>query len=193
MRALLPAAARAAIIPAIALLAAAVCAGSAADIAEPRDLWTGPMYGQTPRTLGGAQVVDVAAVEVLLAARPLLLDVGPGHRKPANFPRDRPWLPTHRSIPGAIWMPGAGTAPMDAAREESFYRRIGELTRGDKTKPIVVFCRPDCWGSWNAGKRLVTRGYTGVRWFPAGIVGWQDKHATAEVEPDAGWSAESAQ
>jgi PQQ-dependent catabolism-associated CXXCW motif protein len=90
-------------------------------------------------------------------------------------------------------MPGAGAAPLDAGREELFYRRVGELTRGDKSKPIVVFCRPDCWGSWNAGKRLVTRGYTGVRWFPAGIDAWQDEHPTAEVEPDTGWSDEAAQ
>lgn len=193
MRALLTAAAKAAIIPALALLVAAVSAGSAADIAEPRGLWTGPMYGQTPRTLAGAVVVDLAAVEVLMAEKPLLLDVGPAHRKPVNFPTDRPWLPTHRSIPGAVWMPGAGAAPLDAGREELFYRRIGELTRGDKTKPIVVFCRPGCWGSWNAGKRLVTSGYTSVRWFPTGIDGWRDKHATAEVEPDAGWSAGTAQ
>ena len=193
MRALLTAAAKAAIIPALALLVAAVSAGSAADIAEPRGLWTGPMYGQTPRTLAGAVVVDLAAVEVLMAEKPLLLDVGPAHRKPVNFPTDRPWLPTHRSIPGAIWMPGAGAAPLDAGREELFYRRIGELTRGDKAKLIVVFCRPGCWGSWNAGKRLVTSGYTSVRWFPTGIDGWRDKHATAEVEPDAGWSAGTAQ
>jgi PQQ-dependent catabolism-associated CXXCW motif protein len=193
MRALLPTAAKVAIIPAIALLVATVSAGSAAEIAEPRGVWTGPMYGQTPRMLSGAIVVDLAAVEGLMAEKPLLLDVGPAHRKPVNFPTDRPWLPTHRSIPGAIWMPGAGAAPLDAKREELFYRRIRELTRGDKTKPIVVFCRPDCWGSWNAGKRLVTRGYTSVRWFRAGIDGWQDEHATAEVKPDVGWSAEAAQ
>jgi PQQ-dependent catabolism-associated CXXCW motif protein len=193
MHGLLAAAAKVATIAAIALLAAAVSAGSAADVAEPRELWTGPMYGPTPKTLSGAAVVDLAAVEALMAEKPLLLDVGPAHRKPVNFPADRPWLPTHRSIPGAIWMPGAGAAPLDAGREELFYRRIGELTYGDKTKPIVVFCRPDCWGSWNAGKRLVTKGYTGVRWFPAGIDGWQDEHATAEVEPDVGWSTAAAQ
>jgi PQQ-dependent catabolism-associated CXXCW motif protein len=193
MRVTTPTGTRTAIISAIVLLAAAVSVGSAADIAEPRGPWTGPMYGQTPRTLAGAVVVDLAAVEVLLAEEPLLLDVAPARRKPANFPTNRPWLPTHRSIPGAIWMPDAGAAPLDAGREELFYRRMAELTRGDKTKPIVVFCRPDCWGSWNAGKRLVTRGYTSVRWFPAGIDGWQDEHPTAEVEPDARWSDEAAQ
>ena len=33
---------------------------------------------------------------------------------------------------------------------------------GDKAKAVVTFCRPDCWGSWNAGKRLVRAGYTAV-------------------------------
>ena len=150
------------------------------------------MYGRTPRTLSGAAVVDLAAVEALMAEKPLLLDVGPAHRKPESFPKDRPWLPTHRSIPGAIWMPGAGAEPLDPGREALFLRRIGELTHGNAARPIVVFCQPSCWGSWNAGKRLVTNGYTGVRWFPAGVDGWQERHETAEVKPDAGWSAEPA-
>jgi PQQ-dependent catabolism-associated CXXCW motif protein len=188
MRSLIGTGARATIVIVIALLATIGGSGMAADfgadVPEPQGLWTGAMYGPTPSTLGGAAVVELAAVEALMAEKPLLLDVGPAHRKPENFPADRPWLPTHRSIPGAIWMPGAGVAPLDTGREELFYRSIGELTQGDKTRPIVVFCQPNCWGSWNAGKRLVVRGYTGVRWFPAGISGWQDKHETAEVEPD---------
>jgi len=176
----------------IALLPAVASVGSAGDVQEPRGLWIGPMYGQTPKTLEGALVVDLAGVEALMAEKPVVLDVGPAARKPENLPSDRLWLPTHRSIPNAIWMPGAGSAPIDAAREQLFYDRIDELVHGDKTIPIVVFCRSDCWGSWNAGKRLVTKGYTGVRWFPAGLDAWQDKHETAEVMPDSHWIAEPA-
>jgi PQQ-dependent catabolism-associated CXXCW motif protein len=191
MRARIGTAAKAAIAAAIAVAAALLPAvggvGWAADAPEPPGLWTGAMYGQTPRTLGGAAVVDLAALEALMPEKPLLLDVGPAARKPENFPAGRPWLPTHRSIPGAIWMPGAGLAPLDAGREALFYSRIGELTQGNKSKPIVVFCQPGCWGSWNAGKRLVLKGYTGVRWFPAGIDGWQEMHETAAVEADADW------
>jgi len=192
MRARIKAVALATIIAGAALLAALASAGSAADVSEPPGLWTGAMQGPTPKTLGGAVVVDLAAIEALMPEQPLLLDVGPAVRKPENFPDERPWLPTHRSIPSAIWMPGAGAAPLDSGREELFYRRIGELTLGDKTKTIVVFCRPDCWGGWNAGKRLVGKGYRKVHWFPAGLEGWQDKHETAEVKPDSGWSAEPA-
>ena len=189
MCALIEWAAKAAIILTTVLLVAVAHAGSGSDVAEPQGLWIGAMHGPTPKMLSGAMVVDLAAIEALMAEKPLLLDVGPVARKPENFPSDRPWLPIHRSIPNAIWMPGAGAAPLDAGREELFYRRIEELTQGDKAKPIVVFCRPDCWGGWNAGKRLVTKGYTSVRWFPAGTDGWQDKRETAEVDADAEWIA----
>jgi PQQ-dependent catabolism-associated CXXCW motif protein len=191
MRTLIEIAVKATIILGTALFPAVASVGSAADVQEPRGLWIGAPHGQTPKTLGGAVVVDLAAVEALMAEKPLLLDVGPAARKPEDLPTDRLWLPTHRSIPNAIWMPGAGAAPLDAAREQLFYDRIGELVHGDKTKLIVVFCRPDCWGGWNAGKRLVTKGYARVRWFPAGIDAWQDKHETAEVKPDSAWSTES--
>jgi PQQ-dependent catabolism-associated CXXCW motif protein len=190
MHALIGTAAKAAIILGTALVPAVAYAGSAADVPEPQGLWIGAMHGPTPKLLSGAVVVDLAAVEALMAEKPLLLDVGPAVRKPENFPTDRPWLPIHRSIPNAIWMPGAGAAPLDVGREELFYRRIEELTHGDKTKSIVVFCRPECWGGWNAGKRLVTKGYTNVRWFPAGTDGWLDKRETAEVKPDTEWFAE---
>src|SRR5262245_24041964 len=150
---------RASIAAAIALAAVAAFApaAGAGDVPEPPGLWTGPMYGTTPRTLTGATVVDLAGVEALMPEKALLIDVGPADRKPETLPKGRPWLPVHRTIPGAVWMPGAGAAPLDAGREELFYRRMAELTRDDKAKPIVVFCRSGCWGSWNAAKRLVGR------------------------------------
>src|SRR5690606_6747751 len=97
--------------------------------------------------------------------------------------------PTHHSIPGAVWVPGAGVAPLDAKREALLYRRIAELTQGDNATPIAAFCEPDCWGSWDVGKRLVMQGYSGVHWVPAGVDGWRKKHEASRVAPDAGWSA----
>jgi PQQ-dependent catabolism-associated CXXCW motif protein len=191
MRALLDTGVKAVIILATALLPAVGSLGLADDVPEPAGLWTGAMYGRTPSTLSGAAVVDLPAVEALLAVQPLLLDVGPLRQKPEGFPANRPWLPVHRSIPGAVWMPGAGLAPLDAEREQLFQRRIAELTGGDRKRPIVVFCRPDCWGSWNAGKRLVMQGYVRVSWFPAGLDSWQEWHETAEVRPDTAWNVGS--
>jgi PQQ-dependent catabolism-associated CXXCW motif protein len=161
-------------------------------VPEPDGVWTGPMLSATPETLKGATVLDISALDALMAKGPLILDVGPVDQKPADFPKDALWLPIHRSIPGAVWMPGAGLAPLDPGREEAFYARMEELTKGDKATPIVAFCHPDCWGSWNAAKRLVLRGYTQVHWFPEGIEGWQSVHETAEVKPDPVWAGTQA-
>ena len=67
--------------------------------------------------------------------------------------------------------------------------RIAALTQGDRGRAIVTYCHPDCWGSWNLGKRLVTLGYRKVHWFPQGIDGWQDGHDTAVSRPDPSWAA----
>ncbi len=173
---------------AAALLPAVSDAAAAETVPEPEGLWTGPMHGDTPATLTGATVLDLAALEALMADKPILLDVGPADKKPDDFPKDGLWLPTHRSMPGAIWMPGAGGASLDEKQEAAFFSRIDALTGGDKARPIVTFCKPQCWGSWNAGKRLVVKGYTHVGWFPAGIDGWQEKHETAVVQPEDGWA-----
>ena len=161
--------------------------GSLADVQEPSGLWSGPMRGETPATLEGAVVIDLPGLEALLSKQPLLVDVGLADKKPENFPQDRLWLPTHRSIPGSVWFPGGGAAALDAEQEAAFLRRVEELVRGDRSRPIVMFCRPNCWGSWNAGKRLVMNGYAGVHWFPGGIDEWQEFHDTVPVEPDKAW------
>lgn len=174
---------------ALVLLAAASPAVSPIDVPEPEGLWTGPQHGYTPPTLKGATVLDLAGLEALLAAeQPVLLDVAIADRKPAGLLPDKPWLPAHRSIPGAVWMPSAGAAPLTPAQEAVFTKRLAELTGGDKTKPIVTFCHPECWGSWNAGKRLVQAGHARVYWFPQGIEGWQEAHETAVTKQDPSWA-----
>lgn len=173
------------------MLGAAGPADSPVNVPEPEGLYTGPSHGYTPATLKGATVLDLKGLEALLPEKPVLLDVVLADRKPAGFPASRPWLPTHRSLPDAVWLPGAGEAPLKPAQEEVFLARVAALTGGDKGRPVVTFCRPECWGSWNAGKRLVAAGYTRVHWFPLGVEGWQDDHDTAAVKPDPQWVAAS--
>jgi PQQ-dependent catabolism-associated CXXCW motif protein len=168
-------------------------ADSRVTVPEPDSIWTGPMKSHTPATLQGAAVIDLAALDAVMASRPLLLDVAAADKKPADFPDNMPWLPIHRTIPGAVWMPGAGVGALDPAREALFYERMAELTKGDKARPIVTFCHPECWGSWNAAKRLVLGGYTQVHWFPDGIEGWQDAHDIVAVKPDPSWAPDEAQ
>ncbi|KQP30863.1 rhodanese [Methylobacterium sp. Leaf104] len=172
------------------LLAAASPADSPVNVPEPDGIWTGPQRGYTPATLAGANVIDIDALDALIARdRPVLLDVSLADRRPAGFPDDRPWLPAHRSVPGAVWMANAGAAPLDPAREALFLKRVAELTGSDKGRAVVAFCHPECWGSWNAAKRLVLQGYTRVHWFPEGIEGWQERHPTTVIPEDAAWSA----
>lgn len=178
-----------AILAAAGFLAAAAPADSPVDVPEPAGLHEGPQQGYTPKTLQGATVLDIAGLDALMARQPVLIDVALADRKPAGFPAARPWLPAHRSVPGAVWMPDAGAAPLDPAREAVFEARVAALTGGDRTKAIVTFCHPDCWGSWNAAKRLVGKGYTAVHWFPDGIEGWQDRHDTAVIRADPAWAA----
>ncbi|KQQ12168.1 rhodanese [Methylobacterium sp. Leaf123] len=169
------------------MLGAAGPADSPVNVPEPEGLYTGPQKGYTPATLKGATVIDLKGLETLLPEAPALIDVVLADRRPEGLPADRPWLPTHRSLPGAVWMPGAGVAPLAPEKEAVFLKRVAELTGGDKAKPVVTFCRPECWGSWNAGKRLIAAGYSRVHWFPPGVEGWQDDHDTAVAKPDPAW------
>ncbi len=181
----------AAVIAAALCLAAAEPADSPVNVPEPPGLYTGPQRGYTPPTLRGAKVVAAAAVAALLDGpdKPVLIDVAMRERKPANFPEGRLWLPVHPSIPGAVWLPNAGAVPLPPEREALFYERVAALTGGDRAKPVIVFCHVECWGSWNAAKRLVEKGYTAVHWFPEGVEGWQDGHETRNLTEDAAWKA----
>lgn len=178
---------------AAALLAMLLLVGGtvrAADVPEPPGLWTGEMVSDTPATLQGAQVIDVATLERLLRGPrpPLLVDVGPADRKPDGLPPGALWKPVHRSIPGAVWFPGAGRADLPEPRAQALLAHLATLTGGDRGVPIVTFCKPRCWGSWNAGKRLVQAGYTAVHWFPGGVNDWQERHETTAIDAAPGWA-----
>jgi PQQ-dependent catabolism-associated CXXCW motif protein len=177
----------------LAALAAALLLGGAALAGptlppEPDGYRTGDLRAPTPATLAGARVLDVSALEAAVSDGAVLIDVGPAPVKPDDFPPDRLWLPSHRSIPGAVWLPGAGLGDdLPPERADLLLHQVAELTGGDTGRPIVVFCKPDCWASWNVGKRLVLAGYTAVAWFPGGVDAWQVDHPTAAVEALPGW------
>lgn len=165
-------------------------AQSPGNVPEPDGLWQGPMRGYTPNTAKGASVIDAAALAALIERdRPVLLDVAPADVRPPSMAPGTPWLPVHRSVPGAVWMPGAGSGAPDAQFAEAFRRRLDELTGGEPGRAVVTFCHPECWGSWNAARRLAQLGFTHVYWFPDGIEGWQVEHEVAAVEPDPAWAA----
>ena len=57
----------------------------------------------------------------------------------------------------------------DAAFKAELLHRAGSLER-----PIVFFCEPHCWMSWNAAKRALSYGFRNVVWFPGGATAWRE-------------------
>ncbi|MBV9756280.1 MAG: hypothetical protein JO047_04440, partial [Alphaproteobacteria bacterium] len=115
-----------------------------------------------------------------------LVDVAEVPRRPATLAAGAPWLPPeHRDIPGSVWIPGAGRNPVPPELERYFRERVAALTAGAADRPIVLYCHPNCWGSWIAARRAQAYGYRNVFWYPDGIEGWQDAHLpTAPATPE---------
>jgi PQQ-dependent catabolism-associated CXXCW motif protein len=161
---------------------------ASAMVPEPDGFWRGPMHGETPNSVKRASVIDTQAlVELRARERPVLLDLAAADQRPSSMSRDILWLPIHRSIPGTAWFPGAGGSSTDTAFERVFKQRIRALANGDLDIPIVVFCHPQCWASWNASKRLVALGYHYIYWYSEGLEGWRDRYGTEAVKADPAW------
>lgn len=169
----------------LALLLSA-CADTSNSVPEPAGFWTGPIGGPVPATIAGGEVVTTAELAALIAAEhPVLIDVGPLPHKPDNIAADAWVPPPHRTIPGSVWLPGVGNGEIAPAIDEWYRARLAALTSGDRSKPVVIFCHPDCWGSWNAAKRAILYGHSSVFWYEEGIEGWQDAgHPTEVVEAE---------
>jgi len=174
---------------AAALAALALILPVRAEVLEPPALWTGAMHGETPATLAGAKVIEAEDVARLKEAGAVLIDLAERPKKPEKVSSDTPWLPVHLSIPGAVWLANAGSGDPSSEFQRRFGERVATLTGGDSQRPVIAFCHPNCWGSWNAAKRLVTLGYSHVYWFRDGVEGWQEKFAAAPVNEDAEWNA----
>ena len=155
---------------------AAVWIAAAAPAPEPPGLWTGEERGAVPATLAGGRVLDTVSLAALLAqGNAVAIDVSVAQRRPEGLPSGSIWLPlVHRDIAGSVWLPDAGQSAMPPATEAWVRERLRTLTGGDPTRPLVFYCHPECWRSWNAAKRAVGWGYRAVAWYPPGIEGWAE-------------------
>jgi len=174
----------------LALLVGLSTAGTASEPPhppEPDGFWTGPTQGAVPATLAGGTVIGTADLAALVErGGAVLIDVAPAPRAPEGLAPGTTWTPPpHRSLPGSVWLPGVGQGELPPDVDAWFRARLAELTGGDRNRPVVLFCHPDCWISWNAAKRAILYGYTGVYWYPDGVEGWQDADMpTAVVEAE---------
>jgi adenylate cyclase len=116
----------------------------------------------TPTTAPGATTIRTGKLVNLLARRkPILIDVA---------------LDTWgRSIPNAIGLQGMGHgASFSEGVQNRFRQKIQNLTKGDLSAPIVVFCvNSERFTSYNLALRLVALGYTQAYWYRGGVEAWQ--------------------
>jgi PQQ-dependent catabolism-associated CXXCW motif protein len=129
-----------------------------------------PYTAPTPREIPGASVAGTAQLQAMLASKepPLLVDV---------LSSDG-----HLSIPGALWISGAGRGsnffdPLQAAYGDA----LAKITQGNKDRAMVFFCASvQCWLSYNAALRASVLGYTRVFWYRGGIESWRAAGNTLE-------------
>ena len=113
------------------------------------------------------------AEELWRAGEATFIDVLPRPPKP-DLPEGTVWHePPHHDIPGSVWLADVGFGSLAPEMETWFAENLERLTDGDLAQPLVVYCRENCWMSWNAAKRAVGWGYTGIIWFPGGIEDWE--------------------
>ncbi|MEM8762019.1 MAG: rhodanese-like domain-containing protein, partial [Pseudomonadota bacterium] len=112
--------------------------------------------------------------EALWRAGIAFIDVMPRDEKPANLPEGTLWIDKPRkSIPGALWVPNVGYGRIHPDRAAYFLAALDKMTGGDRDAPLLIFCREDCWMSWNAARRaILDHGFTRVYWYPDGTDGW---------------------
>jgi len=130
----------------------------------------------TPRSLRGARAIStVEAQAIWRAGTAAFVDVMPHIPRPTNLPAGTLWREKPRlNIPGSVWLPDTGYGELSAAMEGYLRAGLERIAGGNRAKPLVIYCLRDCWMSWNAAKRAVSWGYTGVAWYPDGTDGWQD-------------------
>jgi PQQ-dependent catabolism-associated CXXCW motif protein len=130
----------------------------------------------TPDSVPGALTVGTPQVEELArTGEAVLIDVYPAPLRPAGLAPDAVWIPKARdTIPGAVWLPNTGYGVLPDGVDAWFRDNLERLTGGRRDRPIVFFCEPECWMSWNAALRAVEYGYSAVRYYPEGAAGWAE-------------------
>lgn len=153
----------------------AAAQGAAPSVPEPQDYRGEPYRAPVPATLAGAQVIGVAeAIALHEAGRAAFIDVLPRPRaRPAGLPEGTVWNePDHDSIPGATWLWDTGYQALSPAEQTRLRDGIARARADDPGRPLVFFCRTDCWMSWNAARRALDWGHAPVIWFPGGTDAW---------------------
>lgn len=135
---------------------------------------TSHYQGALPPYVPGAERVDLKTVKSHFENKSaLFLDVM-AHTGTGPDPIDGYWRLSkpRKNIPGSVWLADVGTGTLTNEMQHYFQSNLEELTGGDKSKPVIMYCTAGCWMAWNAVKRAATWGYTNLLWFPEGSDDW---------------------
>jgi PQQ-dependent catabolism-associated CXXCW motif protein len=128
-----------------------------------------------PAALDGAQVLTTEQAQALWRGQTaVFIDVLPQPPRPSGLPAGTLWRPRpRRDIPGSVWLPDVGYGALAAPMQTYFVENLRVASGGLPNRPLVFYCRAECWHSWNAAKRAVALGYRKVAWYPGGTEAWQ--------------------
>lgn len=138
--------------------------------------------GKTPESVGeSAGITASQARDLQQGEAALMLDVNGSRHYDITENGEFITAEKHKSIPGAIWLPVVGWGYLEPWQRQYLDESLRKLTGNDFLKPVVVFCKVDCWLGWNAARRISEMGYQRIYWFPGGIDVWED--AEYPLEP----------
>jgi PQQ-dependent catabolism-associated CXXCW motif protein len=154
-----------------------LCTASAfseTSVAEPSSYRQDHYRGPVPETLNGAPGLALEEARKLWeAGNAVFIDVIAHVPRPKNLKEGTIWRDLGREdIPHSVWLPDTGYGALAPQTEVYFRDGLEAATGGDMDKAIVIYCRDECWMSWNAAKRAENLGYTHVLWFPGGTDAW---------------------
>ena len=143
-------------------------------VPEPKDYRTDAYRTPVPATLAGGTVIDTETAERLHGEGVPFIDVLPRPPRP-DLPAGTLWRERPRNdIPGSLWLVDTGYGALTPAMEAYLLDGLDKATKGDKSRPLVIYCDRDCWMSYNAAKRAIRAGHEAVYWYPDGVQGWAE-------------------
>jgi len=157
----------------VAVSRAASGAASRAALFDAQGYRTARFRSPVDRDPAPAIRISLSGALALSPDEALFVDVTPvegGVRDPATGS----WRLSegHETIPGASWYPETGRSPVDPVLWQGLRAAVAGFRRSHPGVPVIVFCRSDCWMSWNAARRLARDHVRNVRWLAEGNDGW---------------------
>ena len=127
-----------------------------------------------PTTVPGIDTLTTLQLEAFLKTHPdaVLVDAVVGS--------------THRTLPGAYWLPELGVVTIGQLERGQIENALRAASDGDPSRPIIVFERSTTYGwfGYHGVLRLLGMGYRNIYWYRGGLDAWHDaQFALAQAQP----------